>query len=345
MSKRTLMNKYLLAIALALVAAAAAQAERMPFWGAKAPLAFETPADQLGNGDFTWAPQIAPSGPIMVLVSIEEQRAYTYRNGVLIGIASVSTGKRGHETPTGVFQTFLKDRNHHSSTYHNAAMPYTEKLTQDGIALHAGGVPGYPESHGCVHLPSEYARLLFDAAPKGMTVVITKAGSAPDEVRHPPFLDPLTARGQAAESLRLEGGEAYRWEPEKSPDGPMSILISREDERIVVLRNGVEIGRAKVVFRDAGQAVGSHVFVTKSGKRQGAPLKHEWFGVAVVGHMGDAGTVPYRKVVGGIAIAEEFKALLSPQIEPGTTLMLTDYPVLEHTTGIDMAILSSHPDA
>jgi len=335
---------YTIAVALFFGLVGSIQAERTPFWGATEPVPFETPADQLRNGEFTWAPQLAPVGPILVLVSLEEQRAYTYRNGLLIGIASVSTGKPGYQTPSGVFQTFLKDKDHHSTKYHNAAMPYTQKFTQDGVALHAGGVPGYPESHGCVHLPSEFARLLFDAAPKGMTVVIAKAGSAPEEFRHPAFLSPVTDAGGRAEHRRLPATTGHRWEPEKAPWGPLSILLSRYDERILVLRNGVEIGRAKAAFRRPQQPVGSHVFVAKEGAQPGGLLEHQWVGVGLVGHMGDADTRPDAKVVNEVTIPADFRALLAAEIRPGTTLMVTDAPVLEQTTGLDMAVLSSFPD-
>jgi hypothetical protein len=117
---------------------AAAQAKGTPFWGAKAPVAYDTPTQNLKKGEFTWAPQLAPEGPILVVVSLDEQRAYAYRNGVQIGASTISSGKKGHETPTGVFHTFLKDADHHSSIYSNAAMPYTQKFTQGGVALHAG---------------------------------------------------------------------------------------------------------------------------------------------------------------------------------------------------------------
>jgi len=129
---------------VALCCLSLAVAAAMPFWGASAPAPFTTPSDELKDGEFTWAPEIAPSGPIAVLVSLDEQRAYTYRNGILIGTSTVSTGKPGHETPTGVFTTKLKDADHHSSIYNNAPMPYTQRITNDGIALHAGGVTGVP---------------------------------------------------------------------------------------------------------------------------------------------------------------------------------------------------------
>lgn len=325
----------------ALALALSGHAIATPFWGAKAPVAFDTASDMLNKGEFTWAPEIAPAGPITVLVSLDEQRAYTYRNGILIGVSTVSTGKPGHETPTGVFTTKLKDKDHHSSKYNNAAMPYTQKITNDGVALHAGGIPGYPESHGCVHLPSEYARLLFEAAPLGMTVVIADAKSEPAIVDHPPFLAPITDKGQLADNARLFANQPYRWQPEASPAGPVSIVLSRYDGRIVVLRNGTEIGRAKVQFKDPDKPVGTHVFVA----RQTAGTQPQWIAVGIVGHMDDANTLPDPNTVKRIVMPHDFQQYLSPLIASGTTLMVTDAPILEHTTGKEMALLSSHPDA
>lgn len=328
-------------LALALAIALSGHADATPFWGANAPVAFDTPSDTLKKGEFTWAPDIAPSGPITVLVSLDEQRAYTYRNGLLIGVTTVSTGKPGHETPTGVFTTKLKDKDHHSSKYNNAAMPYTQKITNDGVALHAGGIPGYPESHGCVHLPSEYARLLFEAAPLGMTVVIADAKSEPSIVDHPPFLSPITDKGLLAENARLFADQPYRWQPEASPTGPVSIVLSRYDGRIVVLRNGTEIGRAKVQFKNPDNPIGTHVFVAK----ESAGSQTRWIGVGLVGHMDDANTAPDPDAVKRIVMPHDFQQNLAMVIVSGTTLMVTDAPILEHTTGKEMALISSHPDA
>lgn len=330
-----------LVFALAIAASGYSIAQKTPFWGATAPVAFDTPSDMLKNGEFTWAPEIAPSGPITVLVSLDEQRAYTYRNGVLIGESTVSTGKPGYQTPTGVFTTKMKDKDHHSSKYNNAAMPYTERLTNDGVALHAGGIPGYPESHGCVHLPSEYARLLFDAAPVGMTVVIADSKTEPAIVDHPPFLAPITDKGQLAENARLFADQPFRWQPEKSVDGPVSIVMSRYDGRIVVLRNGTEIGRAKVQFKDPDKPIGTHVFVA----RQAAGSKTQWIAVGMVGHIDDANTKPDPEAVNRIVMPQDFQQKLTALIASGTTLMVTDAPILEHTTGKEMALISSNPEA
>ena len=186
----------------------------VPFWGAKSSAPAGTDPATLRQGEFLWEGDAVPSGPILVVVSLAEQRAYVYRNGIRIGVSTVSTGKPGHPTPTGVFHVLEKSKDHHSKTYNNAAMPYTERLTWDGVALHAGGLPGYPSSHGCVHLPSEFAELLFAAAPTGMTVVIADTHEAPSEVVHPAAIAPVDVQsGQESEEPRLVANEDQRWEP------------------------------------------------------------------------------------------------------------------------------------
>jgi len=174
----------LLGLILAL-GGAFAFANAVPFWGSATSMPAGTPPESLRPGDWVWQAAAAPAGPIVLIVSLDEQRTYAFRNGVLIGYASSSTGKPGHETPTGVFMTLQKDADHHSKTYNNAPMPYQQRLTWDGVALHAGGLPGYPSSHGCVHLPSGFAKVLFDASPLGMTVVVAAEKSSPVAVAHP----------------------------------------------------------------------------------------------------------------------------------------------------------------
>ena len=330
------------AVSLALSGAVTAT----PFWGATAPVPFDTPPMQLKKGEFTWAPKVAPAGPILVVVSLDEQRAYTYRNNILIGVAMVSTGKPGHETPTGVFSTILKDKDHHSSKYNNAPMPYTQKITNDGVALHAGGIPGYPESHGCVHLPSEYARLLFEAAPKGMTVVIADKKSAPD-INHPAMLAPVDPDGKKSDLTRLAPNEPFRWQPEKSPSGPVSVLISRYDARVLVMRNGIEIGRAKIAIQDPTVPFGTHVYMAQEGylpynhpSAKDLPL-HNWVGMSMPGHMDDLNRAPDPDAIKRIRMPEAFIRAAYPLFVPGTTLMLTDAPVLESTTNVSLTIFDT----
>src|SRR3984893_11446675 len=171
-----------------LVLQAPARADSVPFWGAKASVPIDTPINKLKKGEFLWMGEAVTTGPVVMVVSITEQRGYVYRNGILIGATTVSTGRPGHLTPTGVFTVLQKQKEHRSTIYDGAPMPYMERLTWGGVALHAGGLPGYPESHGCIHLPSEFARLLFEISPNGMTVVIGSDATAPERVAHPGYL-------------------------------------------------------------------------------------------------------------------------------------------------------------
>ena len=129
----------------------------------------------LKPGEFLWYPQIAPEGPVVLVVSLDEQRAYVYRNGIAIGVSTISSGKAGKETPTGVFTILQKNKDHRSNLYNDAPMPYMQRLTWDGIALHGGHLPGYPASHGCVRLPQAFAEKLFGITRFGDSVVVANA--------------------------------------------------------------------------------------------------------------------------------------------------------------------------
>ena len=135
------------------------------------------PAD-LKPGQFEWHPDRSPSGPLAIIVSLTKQRVYVYRNGIQIGVSTCSTGKKDHETPTGVFTILEKEKEHYSSTYDDAAMPMMQRLTWDGIALHAGKLPGYPASHGCVRLPKAFAEKLYAVTQTGTPVIIADAATA-----------------------------------------------------------------------------------------------------------------------------------------------------------------------
>jgi len=132
----------------------------------------EEKAAALKAGKFLWQPERAPEGQAEIVVSLAEQKAYVYRAGKLIGVTTVSTGKRGHRTPTGSFTILQKRRKHFSNLYNNAPMPNMQRLTWTGIALHAGALPGYPASHGCVRLPMEFSKLLFAVTELGGRVHI-----------------------------------------------------------------------------------------------------------------------------------------------------------------------------
>jgi hypothetical protein len=303
----------------------------------------------LNPGQFIWKGDAVPSGPIVVVVSLVEQKVYVYRNGIRIGVSTASTGMPGHGTPTGVFMVLQKDKDHRSKKYNNAPMPYTERLTWDGVALHAGGLPGYPSSHGCIHLPSEFARRLFEVSPKGMTVVIADQQNDPSEVVHPAALSPVDPqKGKVLKVPRLNSREEFRWQPEKATEGPISIIMSGADRRVLVYRNGVEIGRSKLSISQPKQPFGTHTFIMQEGLGIGpSPIlknapAHRWLAVGVPGHAGEDKQPLIPAHVERIQIPPRFAKALYEILEPGTTLLVTDAPILEQqTTGVALNIMNS----
>jgi len=152
-----------------------------------------SPSLDLRPGDYVWTPELAPAGPLVVVVSLPEQRAHVYRGGTRIGVSTISSGKPGHETPTGVFPILQKRQEHYSNLYDSAPMPYMQRLTWDGIALHAGRIPGKPASHGCIRLPMAFAKVLFAATERGVTVVVADESSHGPSVVWPSDRAPVDA--------------------------------------------------------------------------------------------------------------------------------------------------------
>lgn len=280
---------------------------------------------------FAWQPEVAPKGPVLVLVGLAEQIARVYRNGIEIGITRVSTGRPGYPTPIGVFTILQKARVHHSTTYDEASMPYTERLTWDGVALHAGIVPGYPSSHGCVHLPLEFAELLFGVTEVGTTVVIADEHQAPNESARPGLM-------QASSELPA-AMDNYVWEPERSPAGPLSLLVSIADSRCYVFRNGVEIGQAAATFAQPDEPILPAVYLMLDRRSDGgAPVWTE------VGLFGAKAPATRSDALDRLTLPPGFAAALMPALVPGTSL----YCALgsggaESRSGPDFTVVSARP--
>ncbi len=126
----------------------------------------------LAPGDYEWHPERSPAGEVAIVVSLPEQEVHVYRGGIRIGRSTISSGRSGHETPSGVFTILQKQREHHSNLYNDASMPYMERLTWDGIAMHAGHLPGHPASHGCIRLPLAFSKALYGVTERGGVVVV-----------------------------------------------------------------------------------------------------------------------------------------------------------------------------
>lgn len=131
-------------------------------------------------------------GPMKIVIVLDTHRIYVFQNEKLIGFNTISSGKKGKETPTGIFNILQKNVDHKSNLYSNAPMPFMQRLTWDGIAIHGGDLPGYPASHGCIRLPMVFAKALFGVTQMGQEVVVLQDTSTPVKRPEPlPATDPL----------------------------------------------------------------------------------------------------------------------------------------------------------
>jgi hypothetical protein len=276
--------------------------------------------ERLRPGQFIWVPELAPEGPMLVVVNIATQRLVAYRNGVPIAVSTVSTGRAGHRTPLGVFTVLQKAKYHRSSKYSNAPMPFMQRLTWYGIALHGGALPGYPASHGCVRLPHAFAQLLFGETNLGMTVVITDRPAALHIGESPLRADSLST------------GPAI-WRPELSPSGPVSIVVSGADRRMVVLRNGVEIGSAPVAFAGVIDRVQAYVLQDVSGG------SYRWRKMALPGDTTPAASAG-GDGAGQFQGSDPFRRALAGVVGPGTTMV-----VIPDSLGLGAALAPPGDDA
>jgi L,D-transpeptidase catalytic domain len=282
----------------------------------------------LRPGQYVWVPEAAPSGPILMVVNLATQRAMLFRNGIPIGITTISSGRPGRETPTGVFTVLQKQAEHYSSKYNNAPMPFMQRLTWQGVALHAGKLPGYPASHGCVRLPPAFAKLLYNVTSVGMTVVITDHLVTPRIAPTPELV--LRASAPAAGPA-----PAIEWHPDWSPAGPVSVVVSARDAEAIVLRNGVIIGRAKVSVD--GPIGGTTVFVLKGGKG-----KPQWM------------RLPLRPGAEGSPVSEEdwskfhgpeaFRRAIAGIVSPGATIVVTSETLRSGSPSTPVRIIEEEKD-
>jgi hypothetical protein len=291
----------------------------------------------LKAGDYVWKPQASPAGPVVIIVSIPEQALFVYRNGVRIGRSTVSTGAKGHPTPTGVFTIQQKKEDHESSIYKGAKMPYMQRLTWDGIAMHAGRLPGYPASHGCVRLPMDFARKLFEITIEGTTVIVTDQKNGPHQTATPGLL--LVSKGDGLSSGSPPPG-GFEWQPEKAPSGPVSVIFSQPESMVYVFRNGVMIGRGAFTLRQQKNLFhGTHVYTALA--RTDARGRRDWLATTSIG----GGKAPEVKSLAALTtFPKGMLEKVRPAIGPGATLILTELPVSAQTqSGQAFRILTTDP--
>lgn len=271
----------------------------------------------LKAGEYVWAPEVAPQGPMLLIVNVATQRAILFRNGVPIAATTVSTGRPGHTTPTGVFTILQKQVEHYSSLYDSAPMPYMQRLTWQGVALHAGNLPGYPASHGCIRLPAGFAKLLYGETKVGMTVVITRRQTTPRIAPSP------TISAEGADADELHSG--FSWDPSKAPEGPVSIIVSAADRRAIVLRNGLVIGSAPISVD--GPVTGTWAYALRDVDATG----QHWLRLTLSAKVTE-GTEVARSEWSRFHADEGFRRAVASVIAPGTTIIVTSDPVVQDST-------------
>jgi hypothetical protein len=257
-----------------------------------------------------------------------------YRNGIQIGRSTISSGAGKKATPTGVFEILQKKEEHYSNIYNNAPMPYMQRLTWSGIALHAGKLPGYPASKGCIRLPYDFSQRLFTATKMGGVVIIANEKSPNAQFAASPGLA-LTVHNQSPEMLQRLTNLDYRWAPEKCPTGPVTILISSADGELYVYRSGLLIGRGSFLLRQSGhRPLGEHVFTLLQVTIDGAnpwlpgPAASPW--MEIDPDSNDPGMTP-QDLGTRLRVAPDFADKLYGLATPGTTVVVTDEPALRNS--------------
>ncbi|HEY5812350.1 MAG TPA: L,D-transpeptidase family protein [Terrimicrobiaceae bacterium] len=264
--------------------------------------------------NFIWQPERSTSGPILIIVNLDDQVAFVYRNGIQIGQTPVSTGRAGYSTPTGVFSILGKDATHHSKKYDNAPMPFAERLTWSGVFLHAGALPGYPSSHGCVHLPLAFAKDLFEITGRDdTTVVITQTTSKPSD--NPAPVEQLLGT-MASHFSQPEGADGVLWEPDNNKVGSVALVISGTDKRIEILRGGILIGQGPVAFTDSNSQLPEAIYL-KLAPLSGKPSP-DWSAVDISGAQTSA-----PQILSQIQLPQPLASELKKLIVPGTLLITT----------------------
>jgi hypothetical protein len=226
-----------------------------------------------------------------------------------------------------------KDRDHRSSTYNNAPMPNTNRLTWDGIALHAGNLPGYPASHGCVRLPLKFSALLFDVTHLGTPVIIADAHHFPIDVVHPGMVLSAYAEHEFEDVLTHLKPKKHPADWDFDESYPITtMLASSHDEKIIMIENDAEIAEGPLIWD--GKPLGPHVYVLQ-GPHEGAKGMH--WSALTYGEGGQDGMHDLRRVRSDTGFSDAIRK----HSHPGMIFIFTDLPLHPNSrSGRDFVIMS-----
>ena len=314
-------------------------------------------------------PQGPPKGPFQIIISIADQRISLYDNGALIARSSVSTGVQGYPTPLGIFSVISKERWHRSNIYSAAPMPYMQRITWSGIALHAGVLPGYPASHGCIRLSNDFAIRLWHLTERGTRVIIAPEDVQPVEIanRHLSVPKPKVPSESETAAVAGSGTTAHSSAPAALVRGdelafatlrvapqkvvPISVFVSRKSSRLFVRKGLTPLFDIPVEIHSPEEPLGTHVFTAMEPQKDTAS---RWTVVSMpraFSHA-SAGTAQERKKPGErtaeatspvslpdsadaaldrIEIPQDVVEQISELLTPGSSLIISDYGMSSET--------------
>jgi L,D-transpeptidase catalytic domain len=308
-------------------------------------------------------PEDPPKGPLQIIISIADQRVSLFDNGALIARSSVSTGTQGHPTPFGVFSVISKQRWHRSNIYSAAPMPYMQRITWSGIALHAGVVPGHPASHGCIRLKNDFAIRLWHLTKRGTRVIIAREDVQPVEIANPHLFVPKPKAASESETATVadSGTTAHSSAPAALVRGderafamlrvapqkvvPISVFVSRKLGRLFVRQGLMPVLDIPVEIHNPEEALGTHVFTAMESQKDSASIR--WTVVSIPREFSQASahTTKERKAPGEraaetaplvplpdnanaaldrIEIPQDVVEQISELLTPGSSLIISD---------------------
>lgn len=323
-----------------------------------------------------------PKGPYEIIISIGDQRLSLYGTTGLIARAPVSTGMRGHPTPLGVFSVIEKQRWHRSNIYSAAPMPYMQRITWSGVALHAGVLPGYPASHGCIRLSQEFAVRLWRLTKVGTRVIITRRDVAPVEIATPALLAPATepAAPRADDPARQVGGPpdvktasandvapsaSDGVSPQNHPAAaatprPISVFVSRKTQNLSVRQGFAQLFDAPIRIEQPDSPIGTHVFTAMDTERTAmrwtlvsipegeraeprrAPRRSALQATAKAASVPDDAVDQVNAVLGRIHIPSNVYDRIAALLTPGSSLIISDDKLSDETGSDTDFIVLTH---
>ena len=313
-----------------------------------------------------------PQGPFQIVVEIAKQEVALYGQNGFIARAPISTGMPGHPTPLGVFTMLSKAKWHQSNIYSGAPMPYMQRITWSGVAMHAGPRPGYPASHGCIRLPEDFAVWLFQTTKVGARVIVTREPAPPVDIQNAKLFVPATFAGDTTKVAMSAAGAAQpdaavivadaadKIAPQaeqkpSSPPRPITVFVSRKQSKVFVRQGFTELFDMPVTIADADRPLGTHVYTAMALKDDGKALR--WTVISIPsgyrhptakrrGKSEDAEPEPLAAsnpvdALDRIALPPEAIEKISALISPGSSLIVSDNALSDETDAdTDLIVLT-----